>query len=72
MNSIKYTKIGNEAVGFGLGSYNSVVAIRNGNEALCLVGEGRAYTPAGGKKTLKTIVETTIEGRCYYWKSINN
>lgn len=54
----------------GLGKCKVVAAIRNNSEVLCLVGDDYAYQPAGGKKTLKEIINTCKEGETYYWKPI--
>jgi len=71
MENIRYTKPTQKSFSaYGLGSLNIVAAIRNEEEVLCLVGETKAYQPAGGRKTLKEIINTCDEGVSYYWKPI--
>jgi len=71
MATIKFTTPKTQSfTNYGLGFVNVVAAIRNEEEVLCLVGEEKAYQPAGGKKTLKNIIDTCQEGVTYYWKPI--
>ena len=71
MSNIKYTKPTQKSFSaYGLGSIRVVAAIRNDNEVLCLFGEKTAYQPAGGRKTLKQIIDNCKEGETYYWKPI--
>ena len=71
MNSIRFTSPKNKSFeAYGLGSISVVAAIRDEEEVLCLVGEEKAYQPAGGRKTLKQIIDTCEEGVTYYWKKI--
>jgi len=71
MENIRYTKPTQKSFSaYGLGSISVVAAIRNEDEVLCLVGEEKAYQPAGGRKTIKEIINTCEEGVTYYWKPI--
>jgi len=71
MKNIKFTKPTQKSfTAYGLGSISVVAAIRNEDEVLCLVGEESAYQPAGGRKTIKEIINTCEEGVTYYWKPI--
>lgn len=70
-NQITYTMPKSQSFSaYGLGTIKTVAAIRNNEEVLCLVGEEKAYQPAGGRKTLKQIIETCEEGVTYYWKPL--
>jgi len=56
-----------DLTGLGLGRSTAYVAVK-GSAILCLVGSENAYRPKGGRKTLRKIVESTVEGKTYYWK----
>jgi hypothetical protein len=71
MKAITFTTPKNENFSvYGLGTSKVVSAIRDNKEVLCLVGEDFAYRPIGGRKVLKNIIDTCIEGVTYYWKAL--
>jgi len=71
MTNIRFTTPKNKSFEtYGLGSLAVSAAIRNEDEVLCLVGESKAYQPAGGRRTLKQLIETCEEGKTYYWKKM--
>ena len=68
---VKFTKPQTESfLGWGVKTVAAYRETANSIEVLCLVGESTAYQPLGGRKVLKDIIETTEEGKTYYWKGI--